>query len=100
MTVDTQGRTVAWRLSEVVFADAAGHDVTSIGAYRAIGGYEQLERAPQMEPGRFMSPDEFRRHVDRDRYLNGGSSSLDGVLTPVAFYPDPSTGYIASGRRD
>jgi NADH-quinone oxidoreductase subunit F len=35
---------------EIVLADAHEHDLTKIAEYRAVGGYESLARARQMEP--------------------------------------------------
>jgi NADH-quinone oxidoreductase subunit F len=40
--------------SEIVFADTGGCTLALIGEYRAVGGYEQLERARRMEPGQVI----------------------------------------------
>ena len=43
--------------------------------------------------------DEFQRHLDEGGCPFGDVSSLEDLVAPVDFYPNPRAGYAASGRR-
>jgi NADH-quinone oxidoreductase subunit F len=44
--------------------------------------------------------DEFQRHLDEGRCPFGGASSLDGVPSPIDFYPDRVRGPIEGPHAD
>ena len=43
--------------------------------------------------------DEFQRHLDEGGCPFAGASSLEDLVAPVDFYPNPRAGYAALGRR-